>query len=282
MPHRHDEGTLARRTGGAPLLYFHATAPERTPNAAVGILPGYADHGARYAHVMDAWADRGIASIAIDMRGHGRAEGKRGHCERFDDYLDDSAELVPLLDERAPGVPAFLFGQSFGGLVAAARAIAEPAPWRGLVLSAPYFGLAMDVPGPKVLAGKIASRLLPAFGLPSGLHGADMTHDAARAGAYDEDPLVFKNATARWFTEAHQGQRRAMAGSPSLRMPLYVVFGTEDRVAKLATARAFFDVAGSTDKTWDAREGLFHEVLNEPQWRSIADRIADFVLSRAG
>jgi alpha-beta hydrolase superfamily lysophospholipase len=46
-------------------------------------------------------------------------------------------------------------------------------------------------------------------------------------------------------------------------------------------ARAFFDAAGSSDKTWDGREGLFHEVLNEVEWRPIADRFAEWILAHA-
>src|SRR5437016_3664382 len=101
-------GKLARRKTKGPTLYYNSTLPEGPVAATVGLLHGYADYGARYAHVAEAWAERGIATIAIDMRGHGRAEGLRGSCDRFQDYLDDAAELVPLV--QASGAPAFLFG----------------------------------------------------------------------------------------------------------------------------------------------------------------------------
>jgi alpha-beta hydrolase superfamily lysophospholipase len=136
------------------------------------------------------------------------------------------------------------------------------------------------VPRAKLFAGQIASKLAPSFGLPSGLRGADLTHDAERARAYEEDPLVFSGVAARWFSESQEAQDRALRGAPSVKLPLYVVMGTEDRVARLASARQFFDSAGSPDKIWDARVGLFHEVLNEPEWPSIAGAIADFVLQR--
>lgn len=274
-----DEGTVTRAgSSSGPSLYFASAMPTSGAKAVLAIVPGYADHGARYAHVMGALAEHGIGSVAIDLRGHGRAQGPRGFCLRFDEFLDDARELRRLVEARAKGAPLVLFGHSFGGLVASLSALDDPSPWKGLVLSAPFFGLGLEVPRVKVLAGKVASRLYPKLGLPSGLEGKDMTHDPAKAKTYDADPLVFKNATARWFTEATDAQERALAGAPRLALPLYMTFGSADKVASFAAGKRFFDAAGSKDKTWDPREGLFHEVLNEPSWKEIVENISRWVL----
>jgi len=133
---QHHEGALTERAIPGPALYCLTTKPETTPKAVVGLLHGYADHGARYAHVMDRWAERGIASVAIDMRGHGRATGLRGYCARFDEFLDDAAELTRLVADGARGAPAFLFGHSFGGY--ASISMVEQSPrFRAAVAVAP-------------------------------------------------------------------------------------------------------------------------------------------------
>ena len=275
-----DEGTV-KRTGSGPSLYYASAMPTETAKAVLAVVHGYADHGARYAHVMGARAEHGIGSVAIDLRGHGRAQGSRGFCNRFDEFLDDARELRRLVDARAKGAPTFLFGHSFGGLVATMSALDDPSPWKGLVLSAPFFGLGLEVPAIKIAAGKLASRIYPKLGLPSGLEGKDMTHDDARAKAYDADPLVFPKATARWFTEASKAQQQALAQASRLALPLYMTMGTADKVASFSSAKRFFDAAGSADKTWDPREGLFHEVLNEPSWKDIVESIARWVLAHA-
>jgi alpha-beta hydrolase superfamily lysophospholipase len=277
-----DEGSVTRAASSSgPSLYYASAMPTGGAKAVLAVIHGYADHGARYAHVMGALAEHGIGSVAIDLRGHGRAQGPRGFCTRFDEYLDDARELRSLVDARAKGAPTLLFGHSFGGLVATLSALDSPGSLKGLVLSAPFFGLGLEVPRIKVLAGKIASRVYPKLGLPSGLEGKDMTHDPAKAKDYDADPLVFKNATARWFTEATGAQQRALASASRLTMPLYMTFGTADKVASMPTAKRFFDAAGSADKTWDPREGLFHEVLNEPSWKDTVDNIARWTLAHA-
>jgi alpha-beta hydrolase superfamily lysophospholipase len=276
-----EEHALTRRSGPGPSLYLVSAVPEGEVRATVGILHGYADHAARYQHVMDFWAESKIAVFALDMRGHGRALGLRGYCDRFEEFLADAGELTRVVQDNARGGATFLFGHSFGGLVAASSAILAPGAWRGLILSDPYFGLALDVPMAKIVAGRIASVVAPKLGIPSGLFGRDLTHDATRAAAYDADPLVFKKATARWFRESQLAQARVLERAKDLRLPLYLVFGSEDKVAKLSTARTFFDRVASTDKTWDERKGAFHEVLNEPDWKDLAGDIASWVLARA-
>ena len=278
MSARVDEGKLVRRRTSGPSLYYNLVIPEGAPEVVVALLHGYADYGGRYTHVMEAWAPRGIATVAIDMRGHGHADGPRGACLHFSEYVDDVAELRALIEERVPGVPRVLFGHSFGGLVAATAAIFDPSPWRGLVLSSPFLGVGMPLPSVQRLAGMVVSKLAPGVGMPSGLKGKDITHDAARARAYDNDPLCFKNANARWFNETEAAQAAAIDRAFALRMPLYTFIGTGDRVVKIERAREFFDAAGSTDKTWVPYEGLYHETLNETDWRPIAGAVADWVL----
>jgi len=278
IPVKVEDEKLERRAAPGPALHFVSVVPD-APKALVGIIHGYADHAERYRHVQDAWASRAIGSVAIDLRGHGRADGPRGYCARFEEFIDDAGELARVVRDRAGDVPRFLFGHSFGGLVAARSAIADATPWKGLILSSPYFALALPVPRAKVLAGKIASVIAPRLGLAAGIRGDQLTHDAARARAYEEDPLVFKKARARWFVETQRATQAALAQAGSLSLPLYMLFGEADPILSIDAAKKFYEAAGSKNKKFASMPGLLHEILNEPSWKEIADKIADFVLS---
>ena len=283
-----DEGAVKSRSSTGPNLYYTSAMPEKDVKAVLGMIHGYADYGARYAHVMGALAEHGIGTVTIDLRGHGRAGGSRGYCNRFVEFLDDAKELRKLVEDKCPAPakdqpapPKFLFGHSFGGLVATASVLDDPWKWKGLVLSGPFFGLALEVPKVKVVAGKIASRVYPKLGLPTGLQGKDLTHDKEKAAAYDADPLVFKSATARWFTETTKEHARVLERARNLTLPVYLTFGKDDPVASLPAAKKVFDAMGSKDKTWDPKDGLLHEVLNEPSWKELADTIAKWILAHA-
>ncbi len=275
----HREGPLTARVVPGPALYFR-TAEADKPRAVLGLLHGYADHSGRYTHVMDFFAERGITTIAIDMRGHGRALGDRGYCDKFEEFLDDAAEVAALTEKQAAGLPMFLLGHSFGGLTAVASALETPRSLSGLLLSSPYFGLALSVPKVKRLVGQLASRVYPRLALASGLKGADVTRDAKRAAAYDADPLGFQTAKARWFFETLAAQERVIAQAPKLKLPLYVSFGTVDKVAQIADAKRFFEAAGSSDKTWDERRGAYHEPLSDPDWADVAGAMSQWILAR--
>lgn len=280
-PYAYEEGSIGTRASGAPTLSYALTLPPEA-KAAVVVAHGYAEHAGRYRNVLQRWAKKGLAAAILDFRGHGWSQGARGHVDRFSDYHDDVDDLLAVFRERIGDLPLFGFGHSNGGLIITTHALSRPSIFRGLALTSPYFGLALQVPEAKRMLGEVASRLYPQLGVPSGLSGKDLTHDEVLARLYDIDPLINKLATARWFTEAQAAQKDLLARAPQLKMPVLLIAAGADKVASTPAARAVFERFGSPDKTFEERAGLFHEVLNEPKaGDEIADQIADWLLARA-
>ncbi len=281
---------VERAAGRGPRLAYQLAVPERgAPRGAVLLTHGFGEHSARYGEVITALTERELIVASYDLRGHGRSEGPRGHIESFDDYLRDADDLLAHLagDEgwKAAGKPV-LFGHSLGGLISTHVALAGQERFRGLAMTSPFFGLALQVPAIKKLLGRGMSRLFPRFAQPSGLSGAQLTHDREIAERYDADPLGVKNVTARWFTETEQAQERALTAAPQLELPLFCLAAGEDIVASTPTTERFFQLAGSREKELRVLDGLFHEVLNEvdraPHIAVVGDRILAWVSGSAG
>lgn len=278
-PFAYEEGSITQRAAGAPTLSYQLSVPPEA-KAALLVVHGYGEHGGRYRRVLQRWARKGLAAGVLDLRGHGWSAGARGHCDRFGDFHDDVDDLLAVIRERVPELPLFGFGHSFGGLIVTTHALSRPSVFRGLVLSSPFFGLALEVPQSKKVLGELASRLYPKLGVPSGLQGSDMTHDEALARLYDIDPLMNKDATARWFTETQAAQKDLLARAQQLTMPVLLIAAGADRVVSTPAARQVFERFGSSDKTFEERAGLYHEILNEPKvGDEIADQMADWVLA---
>src|SRR4051812_16789106 len=94
------------------------------PRASIALIHGLAEHAGRYSALAARLNAAGIELLAIDLRGHGRAPGKRAYVERFDDYLLDAQALLDAAVQtvRNP-TRLFLMGHSMGGVIAALYAI---------------------------------------------------------------------------------------------------------------------------------------------------------------
>lgn len=269
------------RRDGAPSIDFEVFSPTGATVGGVILTHGYAEHRRRYGEVVRAFVERGLVVASYDLRGHGRSEGVRGHIVQFGEYLDDLFALRSAL-RKEPGFASIerpvAVGHSLGGLITFHALLRDEQAWKGAMLSSPFFGLKLAVPAIKRWAGVAMSRLVPSFGLPSGLRGIDVTHDVDKAREYDEDPELVKKATARWFTEATGAQERALADAHLVTKPLVIHHGGEDPIAAPDASRRVFERVASKDKKYELLDGQRHEIWNEVErarWIALA---ADEVL----
>lgn len=264
-----------------PRLAHRVDPAQGTTRARVLMVHGYAEHSARYDHVVELWCSRGLTVARFDQRGHGRSEGPRGHVAHFGDYVDDVRRMLAHLEQteafQGEGRP-LLFGHSMGGLVAVLAAAELGNGISGLGMTSPYFGLKLEVPKVQVWLAHVAARIAPGLRQPSGLKGTDVTHDPKIAASYDSDPLGFHHATAGWFVEVLGAQARVAEIAPRLQIPLFCIAAGADPIVSVPATRRFFELAGSREKELDVREGLFHEVLNELDWKDHAERLCERML----
>jgi alpha-beta hydrolase superfamily lysophospholipase len=267
---------------GEPRIAWRLDVPNEPARGRVLMVHGYADHSARFTHVAEAWTKRGLAVARLDLRGHGESEGPRGHVSAFSDYVSDVRALFDLLQTEpgwTGGTKPVLFGHSMGALIASHSALVLGDRISGLALTSPFIGVARTVPPAQVALGRVLARFVPGLRQPSGLKGSDCTRNTEIAARYDEDPLRFKHVTIGWFNAISQAQRDLLSRAPELRTRLFCVAAGDDRVVSLEATRRFFALAGSTEKELDVRDGLYHEVLNEPEWEPIAARLAERMLA---
>jgi len=248
-------------TGGIRLFYRHV--PVEDAKAAVALVHGFAEHSGRYEHVIQALNDAGVAVVAIDLRGHGNSEGRRGHINRFQDYLDDVNALVDFAHAEHPELPLFLVGHSMGGLIVASYVANDPEGLAGFALSSPLMGLSVKVPGWKRGMAHGLSKLVPTLSLPTGLDSRHLTHDAAIVAAYEKDAMIFSVASSRWYTEITEAQPRILERADQMDRPFLLMAAGDDRICDVNAARDFFQRFGGADKSETIYEGFYHEIFNE-------------------
>ncbi len=248
-------------TGGVRLFYRHV--PVENAKAVVALVHGFAEHSGRYEHVTSALNEADIAVTAIDLRGHGNSEGRRGHINRFQDYLDDLGALVDFAQNEHPDLPLFIVGHSMGGLVVASYVASDPEGVSGFALSSPAIGFSVKVPGWKKGLARGMSKIVPTLSLPTGLDSRHLSHDPGVVAAYEKDAMIFSVASSRWYTEVTDAQGHLMDRASDMDRPFLLMAAGDDRLCDVKTASAFYDRFGGADKTQTIYEGFFHEIFNE-------------------
>jgi len=259
-------------TSNGPRLFTRAWGED--PNApAVAIVHGLGDHSGRWERVGRTLASHGFAAYALDLPGHGKSEGKRGHVRSWDDYRLALTRWMEVLRQGNDGRRWALLGHSLGGLIALDWAHRNPRLVDALVLSAPPFELSLHPAAIKVHAARIIGLLWPGFTQSNEIPPSLLSHDPEVIRAHRADPLIHFRISARLFLEL-QRMRRYLAGiAASNTIPTLIVQGGADPVSSCAGCAAWAKNAKEGLVTYREYPGLFHEVLNEPQGGAILEEI---------
>ena len=274
----HQEGSFEGK--GGVRLFEQSWQPQGSPAKAVLIIVhGLKDHSDRYAAVAERLVARGYAVHAFDLRGHGDSEGDRVWVSSFDDYLDDLALFVARVQQAEPGRPLFLFGHSMGGAIVTLFTLARAPQLRGLVLS----GAALNtdrVSGFLRGTTKVLGSIAPTLAVLK-LDDEAFSRDPAVISEMKADPLVYDGAgPARTAKELLKAVERIQKRMEALAVPLLALHGGADAVTNPEGSRQLVQRARSTDKTLKIYDGLFHDLLHEPEKDKVTSDLCDWLDAR--
>jgi pimeloyl-ACP methyl ester carboxylesterase len=197
------------------------------------LVPGYTGSKEDFGPILDAIASAGFRVTAIDLPGQFESPGPAEPGR----YTPDALGAIVREIASGLGAPVHLLGHSFGGLVARAAVIADPAPFADLILMSS---------GPSALDGVRRARIellapvLAAAGLP-GVYAAMQAAETSTPG------YVAPPAELGRFLE-----RRFLTSSPVMLQGMADALRTEpDRVAELSrTGVRCLVVHGAADDAW--------------------------------
>jgi len=88
----------------------------------------------------EQFAENGICSVGMDLRGFGRSEGLKGYIGSMEDIVSDNLKFIDSLkkkDRELSSVPIFVIGHSMGALASGHIMLKYPHIARGLILFSP-------------------------------------------------------------------------------------------------------------------------------------------------
>jgi len=280
------EDVLTSRDGLA--LPTRAWLPDEpaAARAALVLVHGLGEHVGRYDALATHLAAEGYAVHGYDQRGHGRAEGPRAQVDRFEQLVDDLADVVARVRAAHPDRPLVLFGHSMGGVVAlraAQTGVVEP---DALLLSSPALRVGGDAPG--WLQTLVARLARPFPDLPTKpVEAGAISRDPAVVDAYRDDPAVFHGPVkARMATElvragaAALADAAASAGQGPREAPVLIVHGKGDRIADPAASEELHRAMAGREATLELYDDGPHELFNDPLRDAVLDDVLGWLDAR--
>jgi alpha-beta hydrolase superfamily lysophospholipase len=260
-------GTLV--VSGGARLFFRSRETDGSRGRLLAVH-GLGEHSGRFGRIAACAAVAGLDYFALDLRGHGRSPGRRGHTGSFDRLLTDLDRLRRRTGTGEPKLPTFLLGHSLGGLIVG-RYVQEfgfPS-LAGAALVAPYVDLAMSPPAWKLRLSDVADRLVPSLTMDNEIRADMLFRTEEEQAAHQDDPLVHHRLSARLWGDMRRQAAILVRRADQTRTPILVQVSGDDRVVSAAACRELASRFGGDTRVIEY-EDAYHDLYRDPA----ADRAA--------
>ncbi len=259
----HKTGTFYAQNG---FKLFEQSWRIAAPKASVIIVHGYSEYSGRYTHVAEFMAAHGYDAFAFDQYGYGRSEGARAFPDSFDDHAQDIAHFARRVRQQTDKkLPVYMIAHSMGALLSLHALETLLVPIDGIVTTGAATRVGGNVPKPMQEVFKLMAKIKPEYRL-HGDGGGEISRDPAVSVRFAADPHTYKaGIPLRTATEFGRVGPLVEQNIGRITLPILFMHGTADNIAAYEASEYMHKQVGSADKTLKLYDGLFHEILNEPE-----------------
>jgi len=247
--------------------------------AVMSLVHGFGEHSARYAGMAEYLNGRGISVVALDLKGHGRSDGKRGVIRGFDDFREDVALLLGKTRSIFPDAPHILYGHSMGGGIVLDYGFNPDADIRAIIASAPLINLAEPVPALMRMMAKLMGKLSPKGAMSQPIVGEKISTLKAEQKLYMDDPLNHGQMGFRTAVGLVENGERISAQAQNWTAPLLLLHARDDVLTDFAASEAF--AAKARNVSFHAFDHVAHEMHNDVSRAKVYGLMEDFILDHA-
>lgn len=228
------------------------------------LIHGQAEQSDRYEHFPHYLNGIVDAIACIDLPGHGKSKGIRGHIENFDEYTQAALTgfrfAEAWMKKESEKSVCHWFGHSMGGLITIRALLAEPQlNLKSVTTSAPLLGLSLPVPPVKKFFAELTEPLLGRVKLGNELDGSLISHDPEVAKAYDQNPLNHNYVTPRFFVHLMKEMPKAQGNRGPFHYNFMMLIPLGDLIVSWKAAWNFY-------QNLEMKEGFKKELTTFPQF----------------
>lgn len=226
------------------------------------VVHGLGEHAGRYEEFAEGMARHGMATFAVDLRGHGKSPGQRGHLDSWSQWTDDASAFVRQVETETEGevVPV---GHSFGGVTMLSTVLAGKLPnSRRFIVSSPALKVKIPVPAWKIALGEATSKVMPKLALDNEVDPRLVSRIPEVIEAYRADPLVHSKISSRLYTEWQAATRYILEHAGEIAIPFLILAGTADGLIDPAGSEELHRKSAAQSQL-KLFQGRFHEPFND-------------------
>jgi alpha-beta hydrolase superfamily lysophospholipase len=257
------EGTFNGKDGIELYYQVWEQAPsDRPAKAAIIVVHGFGENCNRWRNVLDYFPRCGYVAYVYDQRGFGRSPGQRGYINSWAEFREDLRSFVDVVAQDVPELKRFLYCHSMGGAVSLDYGLHYPQTISGVVASAPAIG---EIGIHKLLfpAAWVLNYVYPRISMESPMEPGLVSRDPEWVKFMLDDPLSHGKGTARFLWELKKTGARVRNRAAEWKLPLFLMHGTADGMAKIDGSREFFRKLAFPDVEFKEYAGAYHEPHND-------------------
>ena len=207
-------------------IFARSWTPSEDGANTILIVHGLGEHSGRYEHWAELFTEKGFNVIAMDLRGHGKSVGKRGHSKSLEKLLDDIDIMFAEAKKLFPESKLILYGQSMGGNLVLNHIIRRNHPVSALIVTSPWLKLTNTPSDLLISLVSFLQKIIPSFRISTGLNIDDMSHDPEVARNCLSDPLNHNKIPLRLFYEIYDAGLYAFRNVYKINYPFLLMHVT--------------------------------------------------------
>lgn len=259
-------------------LVTHTWAGAKKPSYVLTVIHGMGEHGKRYDTFAKFFVAKGFVVTAVDLRGHGESEGKRGHTQSFEHILDDIHDFITLQENNYKDLKQILYGYSFGGNFLLNYLLTKETNAYAAIASAPALK-SNYAPAPmKAFFAKIIRSIYPSFTVKSGVKSSDMFRETLADKPREKDPLLHSRISLEMALASIEKGVWALENACRVNLPLLIMHGTEDKITRHDASADFIEQVDSNLGRLKLYDGLFHDLHHDENSEMILEDVYEWIL----
>ena len=258
------ENTFTFQLHNVNLLGQYWKYPEE--QAVIVLVHGMGEHMLRFQDsVISHLLSSKFTVVALDLYGHGRSEGKRGHCPSYEALLDAVEYTINKAQQLFPDKKTYLYGHSLGGNIVINYTLKRKHTLSGIIATSPFLRLAFTPPKWKLMVGKLLFKIYPSVTLSNELDVNAISRDPKEVTNYKDDTLIHNKISPMYSFPVFNAGEYALKQANTLQTPMLMLHGTGDQIIDYKAAKEF---CNSTNKAKlvlfeDGYHELHHDVCKE-------------------